>query len=496
MKLLMIGMDGAHIEAFKRGWTPVIQSMIETQHQYKIKNDLLSRGWLEIATGQHAAITSAMYDKPSCRGTLDWSLEFKFSDSGVNSGKVVPLWHAVNKLGYKVGVMNLPTTFPAPEVSGFFVSGGGGGAPVTESATPELCYPQEIVSLLSEHGYIVDQRLYQLVVDKNKKNALDIFTQLQRKNHLRTQAFLELDKRFEVDFGFIVYKTAAVFAETFLHTEQVRIQNPENTKDQATLSALEAYYRAFDKEILALKQAYPDADFMFVSDHGTEIRKSTFNPNVLLEEAGLFFKSKKNSVLKKSVALLKRVVPFWLKAFLKKNVSKSAQSVGGFGFDVGRTKVFCKSFGDWRHGLYVNDMDRFGGPVKAEEKQALVCDVLELLKANDILRQHNISARAATERFSQPGTWFPDIVFDLPDGCLTNDQADRLLQEFRPTKSNTALQLIMRGDILSIKSHWPLFVTSIEPHRATPSESDLTAVYELVVKYFDTLDQESAHNEA
>jgi len=60
MKVLLIGMDGAHIDVFKRGWTPFISSLIEEGNQLNIKNDLLSRGWLEIATGEHASKTGAM----------------------------------------------------------------------------------------------------------------------------------------------------------------------------------------------------------------------------------------------------------------------------------------------------------------------------------------------------------------------------------------------------------------------------------------------------
>jgi len=217
MKVLLVAMDGAHVDAFNRGWTPYISSLINSSEQLNIKNDLLSRGWLEIATGRHASVTGAMYDKPNLGGALDWGTSFSINDIPDFNTSVKPIWQVLNERGYKVGVMNLPTTFPAPCVDGFFVSGGGGGAPVTQGATEELCYPKEILALLHENDYIVDDRLYQLMVDKKLTSGYEIFERLAYKNEKRTKSFLDLNEKFKVDFGFIIYKTSSVLAETILN---------------------------------------------------------------------------------------------------------------------------------------------------------------------------------------------------------------------------------------------------------------------------------------
>ena len=33
MKVLLVGMDGAHLDAFKRGWTPFTESLIKSKKQ-------------------------------------------------------------------------------------------------------------------------------------------------------------------------------------------------------------------------------------------------------------------------------------------------------------------------------------------------------------------------------------------------------------------------------------------------------------------------------
>lgn len=488
MKLLMIGMDGAHMGAFNRGWTPFIESLLQSQKQYEIKNDLYSRGWLEIATGQHSRETSAMYDKPKCGGTREWTAEFKFGDAITSKPETVPLWHAVNQAGYRVGIMNLPTTFPAPKVDGFFVSGGGGGAPVTETAVPELCHPKEVAAILENTGYIVDQRLYQLVVDKHKNNSELIFSQLAYKNQQRTNAFIELDAKYNVDFGFIVYKTSSVFAETFYTTEMVRQTNPKNHPDEHTLIALKDYYGKFDMEIKKLRQAYPDAQLIFVSDHGTEPRTHTVNPNILLEKMGLYTRNRSDSLLRNTVTKVKSLVPFSVKAVLKKKVSKNVQSVGTFDFDANKTKAFCKTYGDWRHGIFINDVERFGGCVQPSDKQQLVDAIVNAVNSHQASQEHGISAKPASQLGSNIGPWFPDVVFDLPDGYLTFDMATDYVVPFVPRASKTALQSIMRGDILSLKSHWPIVSTTMERNVATTERMDLTAPYDLVLSYFDRLE--------
>ena len=62
--------------------------------------------------------------------------------------------------------MNVPTAFPAPEVNGFFVLRRGGGGPVLQAPTEDLCYPRDIHSYLMEMGYIVDERLGSMIAEK------------------------------------------------------------------------------------------------------------------------------------------------------------------------------------------------------------------------------------------------------------------------------------------------------------------------------------------
>tara|TARA_R110001599_G_scaffold99341_1_gene254711 strand:- start:11174 stop:12631 length:1458 start_codon:yes stop_codon:yes gene_type:complete len=485
MKVLLVGMDGAHIDAFNRGWTPFISSLISSKDQLDIKNDLISRGWLEIATGQHAQVTGAMYDKPQMGGSLLWKTEFSINDiPGLNSS-VKPIWQALNEKGVSVGIMNLPTTFPAPKVDGFFVSGGGGGAPVTQEAVEELCYPKEILPILNEGGYIVDDRLYQLMVDKKLTSPREIFERLAHKNEKRTEAFIKLDKKYKVDFGFVIYKTSSVFAETILNTEWVRRKNLKNKPDEGLVEAIRIYYERFDNEIKKLSEASPETEFVFVSDHGTVGRTHSVNPNVFLQENGYQIVETKKAVIKVVVSKLKELIPFSVKAYLKKTSVMKAKDIGQVSFNSKKTIAFCKTQGDWSHGIYINDEARFGGSVLNEDIGHLKKEIVDRFNSHPEVKKNKLRAYSKGSDSVSPDC-YPDIAIELPNGYLTTDKAKLFISKFVPPKSESSLTSITKGDILSIKSHSPIAVADTsEKGSLNTTNRDLTLTYDLIINKFE-----------
>jgi len=487
MKVLLIGMDGCHKEVFKRGWTPFISGLLQSKRHLDLHNDLISRGWLEISLGQHATVTSALYDKPKANGSLDWTTKFGIEDVSENNGEVIPIWQTLNERGYSVGIMNVPTTFPAPNVNGFFVSGGGGGAPVVEGATKDLCFPFDILPILHENDYIVDNRLYELVVDKNLGTPEKIFTRLAYKNERRTDSFIELDRRFNVDFGFIVYKTSSVLAETLLNAEYCRRKNSKNATDESLVDAVRTYYKNFDEQVEKLSNAYPDVEIVFVSDHGFTERTHTLNPNILLQENGYQHVERSKSILKRSVTKIKEIIPFSVKAYLKKTSLMKMKNVGLINFNTEKTRAFCKTQGDWSHGIYINDKVRFGGPVNDSDFDTTLEQIVALINSNPVAIAHKISATQTKKYDGARLAHFPDIVLSLPDGYLTSDKAPSFIADFRSSVSKSSLASIMKGDILSIKSHTPLAYISDALCKDVPADQlrgDLTVVYKRVLGIF------------
>ena len=487
MKVLLIGMDGASVETFMRGWTPFIASLIKKGKRLNLRNDLVSRGWLEIATGHHASVTGAMYDMPKINGTHQWNLNFSINDiPGINSS-VKPLWQVLNEQGYSVGVMNLPTVYPAPKVNGFFVSGGGGGAPVVEKPIPELCHPSEILATLEKNDYIVDERIVQLVVDKKLDTPDLIFDKLSKKNEKRTASFVELAKQYNIDFGFVVYKTSSVTAETIVEPEWKIKQDGRVHYDVDTIGALKRYYEKFDKEIKKLHHAFPEAELILVSDHGSISRTNSVNLNNFLQLNKFQIGVGSKNIRRKFIEKIKKIIPFSIKVKLQRYKPLKSMANIVSNFDVANSLAFSYTKNDWNHGIYINDKVRFGGPVDPSMIESITENIISCFNSNDEARKHNLYAYSKNERQPKSVDFFPDIIIDRPQGYLTNNAADGFISEFKRPKGVSSLGSILRGDIITIKSHEPLAVdcgNSANEYDILFKDRDLTAIYDLVLSKF------------
>lgn len=484
MKVLLIGMDGAHRAAFDRGWTPFIQGMIENGTSFNPYNDLISRGWLEIATGEHASFTGAMYDKPMANGTHQWSYKFSLGDVPNLGKKIKPIWQKLNERGFKVGIMNLPTVFPAPKVNGFFVSGGGGGASVVSDPTPELCYPNNVKKTLEKHGYIVDCRMEQIILKRGLKSPSEITEFFKNMNNTRTDSFINLALEHKIDFGFLVYKTTSVNVETMINPELKKKSLGLKNYDKSIINACREYYSSFDNNIRRLSQEFPDSEIIFVSDHGHTPKLYSFNPNVLLQKLNFQTIRKKGAFKLKLFEFVKAVLPFKIKKIILKNSKIKKASLKKNLFINSKTLAFCHTRNDWSHGIFINDKERFGGPVENSKVKELTEIVLKKLNNSEELKEHNILAYEGLKRKPNK-TPFPDIVFRLPKGYLTSDSINQVFVKTNYDHNNNGLQGITKGKMMSIKSPNPIFVTSKNTTLASEQKvTHLTDVYSYIVSIF------------
>ena len=360
MKVLTIGMDGAGYDVFNRGWTPKIASLLEKSSLYRPKNDLISRGWVEIASGEHGLVTGALYDYPHCNGTYEWSTEYSLSHMKKYAPGRKWFWSALNEIGFRTGILNLPTTFPAPAINGFIVSGGGGGAPVISTPTKELIFPKEILPLLKTTGYIVDERLYQLVLDQNIKDASGILERLKNKNQKRVDSLLSLYEFDPVDLGFITFKTSSVMVETLIQVDLFKMENGANY-DNDLINEARKYYGHFDSLVDKLVSDIQPECVIFISDHGMTRTTHKFNPNIMLQNLGYQKILAADQSKRKLHSYLRKLVPSRIKRSIKSILKAKNISIAPVFFDARATSAFCRTFGDWRSGIYINDSARFKG---------------------------------------------------------------------------------------------------------------------------------------
>ena len=188
MKHLIIGIDGGDEQLIRKLPMPFLNGLLDSECTKTLTEDLLSRGWVEILSGKHARETKAFYMVAQCNQTNE--IKFKYSLAELLSNEeVVPIWELPPD-GASVGMMNVPTTFPAPEVNGFFVSGAGGGVNKVDGIPPDLCHPKEIAPFLEQLGYKIDLRFGTAGI----KDIQELFDRLCDMLEKRTEAFEQSEK--------------------------------------------------------------------------------------------------------------------------------------------------------------------------------------------------------------------------------------------------------------------------------------------------------------
>lgn len=487
MKVLMIGMDGVKAETFERGWTPFIKSLIDQGHSIDLNEDLISRGWSEIILGRHAISTGALYEGPLVDGSLTWTDKFKLADVSGLGESIKPIWQVLNERGYRVGVMNVPTTFPAPEVDGFFVSGGGGGGPVSQDAVPEQCHPEGLASWLKGSGYIVDERLPSLLGEQGLYQPDQFFDRLDLMNQKRTQTFVELAVEHSIDFGFVVYKSSPVTTETLLLPELEKWEKGLPGVNEEFISSASDFYRKLDGHIQSLIEAFPESKVILVSDHSMASRRYAVNANAFLVESGFQTRSSGKQGLFRAIKSVKHLIPEPLKKRLKARPQIKSAYASMITFDARTTRAFSQSFSSGAHGIYINDRERFGGPIDPAEIESLVDEIVSRFNKHPESKRYGFRAeRTFATSNSVAARKFPDIVLNLPDGFQTSSLFPEFIRETSLPSKPFDLRDTKKDPRTVGKAHKPLAVSVHENWKLDGCVGDdLTLIYQHLLNEFE-----------
>jgi predicted AlkP superfamily phosphohydrolase/phosphomutase len=178
------------------------------------------------------------------------------------------IWELLSAADRRVGIINVPFTWPAPELNGFFISG-------LDAAAREyrMTYPDAIAAemrdrygdLLFDHGPQLDKDGY---VDANKMRAT-----IEQK----VDCALWLAERYEPELLMVVFMAA----------DHMQHYGWIEWEEKGLDSRVAEVYRALDDALGSfLEFAGPDRDVLVVSDHGAGRMKGVVNLNAWLAQNG------------------------------------------------------------------------------------------------------------------------------------------------------------------------------------------------------------------
>jgi len=455
MKLLAIGLDGGDRRIIENMPMPFLHSLLQEDQTPKITGDLISRGWAEIYTGRHAVETGALYTQPNLDGTYNFNDSFNYKKP-LKAG-IEPLWRTLSARGVSVGFMNVPTTSPAEQVNGFLVGGAGGGLHTLTGVADALCDDAETKAILEANGYISDLRIGAGTVS----TASAMFDRLDEIIERRRDAFLALCKKHAVDLGFLCFRASTTVQYVCMSEIEAIIASRESADDELGCSNNEDFYTKIQRRILqhfrnldavlqSVFEALQPNSYVFCADHGAAPYKFNANANTFLQESG-YQRAVPRSRLKawKGLFVLQHKL---IKGNKRRVVSRPIP------FDPAKSIAF----GKWYcHGIFINDAERFNGPVPVADLDGHVKQIVEDFNRHPVAKQHGMEAQPFRCRHKE-SPWYnelPDISIEKPDEMFFLGRGDFVSPNayYGPVPDDlTGLTDMNAGQ----KSRHPLFMVS------------------------------------
>ena len=347
-RVLLLGLDGVGFPmlepAFEAGHMPRLKALLDRSASGVLTSTVppyTPPGWTSIFTGVN----------PGRHGIFGFTLGNAQRHEGLvrlDRVKAPGLWNVANAQGRRVGLFNIPMTFPPPPVDGWAVSGmltpEGGGE------TPEgFSYPEDLAGkLIAAAGdYEID---IEVDYDQDWKSTA-LIERLSRNLALKRSALRYLlDKEGTVPILFAVLEAPDRLMH--VHYKYIDPRCPHFDRPEAgpIRSRAWSFLDEMDEVVGDLIEwAGDDAYVITMSDHGFGPKEKVVNVNLALREGGLLGVAGIGSVAQAAGA---RRIARTIKKVIPKDLYRKAKGAAHGTIDWSKTKAFASP--NPQQGVYIN----------------------------------------------------------------------------------------------------------------------------------------------
>ena len=259
-RILLIGLDGVPLDIIQRwadgGYLPTFRRLIDTGAVGHLRSTIpptSGPSWSSIVTGMNPGKTG-IYDFLYRR---DGTYAFPPVNASLRSGTT--MWRYLSDAGYRVGVLNIPMSYPVEQVNGFMISGW-----MTPYRATDYLYPAELAAELERE--IGEYRIY----------PTETFAENRRESFLKaTYDLLEMVTRTALYLG--RSRPWDVFMPVHFDTDRVLHQlwhyldsdHPWRTEHEDKEPVVRDYFCKVDESVARLLALTDDETLVIVmSDHG------------------------------------------------------------------------------------------------------------------------------------------------------------------------------------------------------------------------------------
>jgi predicted AlkP superfamily phosphohydrolase/phosphomutase len=279
----------------------------------------------------------------------------------MHSGKIKApaLWEIANAQGARVGIYNLPLTYPPQELDGWMVSGmmtPGYGHRLKGFVFPHAL-EEQILSWAP--GYVVELKTSW---DDDWRDA----SLCERAVASLVQRYVVLEKLLEhdpPDVLFTVIETPDRLQHAYYRYMDPKDELYDSEEGKALRPAIARAYGSMDRIIGLLDQFSDGGGVLVCSDHGFTAWETSVHTNTLLKQWG--YLKMKPGTRAMQTDLARKLVPV-AKRLLPAKVARQAKARTFAAIDWSKTKAFAS--GIPQQGIFINlkDRERFGIVDKSE----------------------------------------------------------------------------------------------------------------------------------
>ena len=293
-KVIIIGLDGATWDIIipwaNKGELPTFKKLLENG----VYGDLRSTvpwatipAWPSFATGANPG-KHGLFDFLKINENYEMDMVLKPSEAI----KKATLWNILSLADKRVGLINIPTTYPPKPVNGYMITG-------MLTSSDNYTFPKNLKNKLKEK-YGHDFSFY----SESGKNVDKFFNSLIDQLEQRTEIFLDFMEK-DLDFLMMVDNgTDRVQHECWKYIDKNNpLYNGQNVRKHG--NPILRYYKHVDKFLsVVLNKMDKNTILFLMSDHGQGSLRKFININSFLIDEG-YMKIKKNLVSSLRYALFK-----------------------------------------------------------------------------------------------------------------------------------------------------------------------------------------------
>lgn len=428
-KQIVIGLDGATFDVLDRymdgGDMPNLKKMCSGGARGELRSSIppvTGPSWVSFLTGKN----------PGKHGIFDFVRAGKgeikrhpVNFRHIRSKTVLAL---ANEAGKKVGIVNMPLTYPPPEIDGFVITGL-----LTPGDVDNVCHPAGLMNEVKEKTgpYVMD--IFWQFYGEDAERFLDDMLKCTEQR-IKAFEYLMKEKEWDLFIGvFIGSDRIQHYLWKYIHPE-----NPSSLteKEKVLVSKIRAYYRMVDGFMGSVMEEYGDSNVIMVSDHGFGPLIKKIYVNQWLKEKGFLSmsegKRKLHLLARGGILKLKKVLRKLDKYRLRDKLLPFARRGGrivAYDFlqviDWEKTQAYSAS--NTEQGIYLNLKGREPGGIiePGEHYEKMRGELIEALKG---LRDPGTGEAVITHIYKKEELYTgpyledsPDIIFFAKGGAYLAD---------------------------------------------------------------------------